>query len=72
MKVQEIIERLIRGESIILSSNRLTKKTIENLFSSLVDVNIFCCNGKYIITTKNLTKEQVEELSLRGDCNILN
>jgi len=72
MKVQEIIERLIRGESIILSSNRLTKKTIENLFSSsLVDINIFYCNGKYIITTKNLTKEQVE-LSLGGDCNILN
>jgi len=71
MKVQEIIKKAGKGENIILSSNELTKKTIENLFSSLVDINIFYCNGKYIITTKNLTKEQVE-LSLGGDCNILN
>ena len=67
MEAQEIIKEVNKGKNIILSSEELTDNIIEDLFSSRY-VNIFCCSDKYIITTKNLTEEQIKAL-LRGDNN---
>ena len=67
MEAQEIIKEVNKGKNIILSSEELTDNIIEDLFSSRY-VNIFCCGDKHIITTKNLTEEQIKAL-LRGDNN---